>query len=74
MDQNFIDSIYIIIDDLIDKKLSNEHRFLVIGDFFFSFMSHDFKDPSEFYMKINRNSYITKIKVRADINTLLGVD
>jgi hypothetical protein len=73
-DQNFINKTYSVIDDLIKSfKLDRNKRFLIMGDFLFSIASYDFDDPFEFVLKIERNSYINKIKLRALINTIFGI-
>ncbi len=73
-DQSFINKTYNVIDDLIKSfKLDRNKRFLIIGDFLFSIVSYGFDDPFEFVLKIERNSYINKIKLRASINTIFGI-
>ena len=74
-DKSLINNIYQIIDDIINiEKIERKIRFLMIGDFLFSLTSNDLSDPAEFVMKTTRNAYITRIRLRAIINTLYGCD
>jgi hypothetical protein len=49
-------------------------RFLVIGDFMFSLISFDLTDPAELIFKISRDSYLSKIELRASVNIEFGYD
>lgn len=70
-DEEIIDNILEIIDDIFKNK---DFRYIILGDFLFSMTSLDIRDPSEILFKTNRNAYIERIRLRANINTMFNVD
>ena len=74
-DQNMIDEIYSIIDHILKGfGVANNIRFIVISDFLFSMISFNLYDPLVLLINISRGVYIGKIRSRAAINTIFGVD
>ena len=74
LDQKLIDGLYLVIDDVVKKeKINKDIRFLIIGDFLFSLSSFDLADPLELVLKISRNSYMYRIRLRCSINIIFDI-
>lgn len=73
--EKLIKKIFEIIDILVnEEKLELESRYLIMADFIFSITFNSTRDNAYLALKITRNDYINKIKVRAEINTVFGYD
>jgi len=70
-----IHELFDAIDEMSLKfKISSEFKFLIFGDFIFSQIAKDTKDPSDLFAKIERGLFIKMIEVRALINETFGLD
>lgn len=74
-DQIIINNLYTIIDDIVKNfNLDYSSRYIIIGDFLFSITSFNLYDPSELIIKINRDTYLSRIRIRCDLIYLFNIE
>jgi hypothetical protein len=69
-DEDKIEKICNIIDEIKTKNINN--TMLILGDFLFSLVGKELRDPANIILKTTRNDYIKRIQLRSVINRIMG--